>query len=398
MEFLHIIPPFGRVCYELLKSIEMNQLEGQHKALVLVSDKLIHKKNPALLRYSFIEYVNKANGWLGNIRYKSSLKKRLLQADAIFVHGLNYLGMSVLEIIHKNEEILKKIIWVENGLDLKNWSTTGKPREKARQNKIQREVRERIPVMCTHSAANLPTMEELWPGKTYFETPYPMPEGWGEMADANLAHKKEIGVPEDKLRLAIRVDPYERKTALNHTYIMGGLNYRVDNHQNLIFGLLKRFNVYKKTVFMPVAYEIDEILASTNPAEKRLQELKKKPLKGISKQLLRKPVPAETYFRFMKQMDAAMLGNSFAIAPIYPLLLLRSGVKVYMPSKTNEYAFFKEMGAPIYAWEEISEMKYLDFLQLDEDYTFPESLKWYFDREAVAARWNAVVKYVESKE
>lgn len=398
MEFLHIIPPFGRVCYELLKSIEMKQLEGEHRALVLVSDKLIHKKNPALLRYSFIEYVNKGKGWLANIRYKSGLKKRLREADAIFVHGLNYLGTGVMEIFCKNEDISKKLIWVSNGLDVKNWSVTGKKREKEHQNKLNRELRTRIPVVCAVSAANLPTLEEMWPGKTYFETPYPIPEGWGEMADENLAAKKAMGIPEEKLRLATRVEKYERKCAATHTYIQCGLNYRVDNHQNLAFGLLKRFNVYKKTVFMPVAYEIEEILASTNPVEKRLLELKKKPVKGIEKILLKKPVPAGTYFRFMKQMDVAMLGNSYAIAPIYPLLLLRSGVKVYMPRGTNEYIYLKKMGASIYAWEEISGMDYKEFLQIDDDYAFPENLKWYFDSNAVAARWNDVVKHVESRE
>lgn len=400
MEFLHIVQPYGRGCYEFLKTIEASSEKKEHKCLVLASGAVIQKKNPSLLRFSFIQYLGKSSGKLGHLRHLIDLHSYLKQADVIVIHGMNYVGMNVLGLLYMHKELCEKTVWASNGLDIDEWALPEKGYKKKLYDKINRVVRARIPVMCSQTAANIPELRRLFPEKTFFETPYPMPEGWGELADACREERAER--PVDPRKTMIPAEPAEdeekpKEDQHVRALIQCGINYRAANRQAEIIEQLKRFSDYKKTVFMPAGYVIREISSSPSPQTKRLEAIKAKKDKGVCKIILNRQVPVSAYFRFLRGIDVSMLGSKLGFAPIYTLLLLRCGVKTYMPGDSCEYAYLKEQGACVHSWESIGEMEYDEFLRRDEACEFPESLKWYFDPKAVAGCWKRMYDYMKTR-
>lgn len=506
MEILHVIPAKAGAVLEFLRALEKSENMAEHKVLALVPRLTAIKSVPEMLAFPYIEYIQLKQGRFSAWRNERSLKRRLEQADLIVWHGLSMGGGRAVTVLYRNPELCRKSAWIEDGIDPESWMLEGNDRNKERINRMNREVRARIPYVGVPFGADISYIRRLWPDKKVFLTPYPLSpdlvgglnkvfeeraprefpktEQWvaeheekyffpwldidpavyreeeaeaakleeeaaevrleeaaeaarmaqialaaklaKEAVDASLAEATQQPQAEESAEdedSAASGDDGADSASVEETaapeqtgeddgpdeteaweadeneripHIQIGLNSQTLNHHKLCIDAVKSYCPAPIKVFLPMNYTIKKMSLDAGPKVYRNKTIAgTAPFRGKFS-VLSKQADMESFLEYLSRLDVAVLGNSTSIASQYMLMLIKAGVKLYLPQKSYVFQYLKKLGYPVGETESVGSQSMGDFLA-SEKQNLPEELELYFDAARVMGLWRSMFEGSQEK-
>ena len=224
----------------------------------------------------------------------------------------------------------------------------------------------------------------------------------GETAEAAPEAEEESGelsetLAEEENGEAVPIDgegepdiPEEEvpEDTLRPPHIQIGLSSTRLNHHLALFQALTAYRGIQHETFVPMNHTLEKLTYDLGPKKYRdnVTSAGKKQW-GDLFHVLSNRSDREAYFRYLSELDVAVLGNRTSICAQYLLLLIRAGIKLYYTKNSYVFAWLKKCGVPVYMVEDLQDVPYADFLARDDAWELPDELKLYYDQEAVMDAW-----------
>ncbi len=448
MEFLHVIPARTGDILEFMRCMEKREDRNEHKFLALVSRNTAIRYVPELLAFPYLEYLETPKGSFSKERKLHSLKKRLQKADVIIWHSLTMSGGDFIPMLYRNPSLCTKSVWVENGQDPESWEAKADSWENALFQRQNRVVRARIPIVGVPLAADTNYIRRLWPEKRVMTLPYPIRNEYVEAADAvreqpqhdfsayfrdirengdtldfmqwlDVQHDEAQNDEETEQEAEI-TDQQDRECDLRDgenaeeftldegeaaespdeenpvdplrpPHIQIGLSSVRPNQHLQLFTAMKAFRGIPMDIFVPMNHTLEKLAYGVGTKKYRERVAAAGSAQwGEEYHTLSDKADKEAYFKYMSELDVAVLGNRTSICAQYLLLLIRSGIKLFFTENSYVYLWLKQCGLPVHSVEEFAELEYQDFLARDGTGEIPEQLALYYDPKAVMDAWSGL--------
>ncbi len=336
MKFLHIIHLNEQNGYQLFKQLHETYDLTEHTFLVCNS------KSSLKLFPSYQEFDNFV--YLPNNRFqKAILIYRLMkQAKYIIFNSLLFNSDKYLIFIYLCcKRFLQKAAWMEWGADLYNWRRKGTDFKSKLLNYINYHIRKEIKVVgVTFEADDIEVHKQFGANVKCYFTPLPFGADRKEMLEKTYKHQ------DDKKFIRIQI-AHNSLQVNNHIPILSRLETFA--HENIQLVLPLNYGVFGiGKQYGGTQYRNSVILCAKSLFKDKVTIISKK-------------MPLQNYLQYLRNIDIAIFDceRPIALANIYYMLYM--GKKVYLPSSSVHYQFFKRIGLPIYATDDIPHMSFDEF-------------------------------------
>ncbi len=218
IEFLHVLPPNTGRTYRFIRFMHQNFDCKKHRFLVTALPMVVLKNHTKLLEFSSdLLYLC---GDQGTKKRRKGILELLKCSKHIIWHSFHNIGDDYIEILSKNDDLVAKSSWIENGIDVQpNAIKTEKERERW---KTERRIKMKMKQIGTISPVNAAIVKKLY-NRSSMQVYYP-------------PAKKLL--PQETPR---RPD--------NHTdkrLIQLGMDARVYTHHDKLFELIRKYKKYTR--------------------------------------------------------------------------------------------------------------------------------------------------------
>lgn len=332
MKILHIFP---KNCYHLVKDYYE----------FIINNYNLKKHYFAVIGKSDINTNTSIPQGIENIKYFDSYKNDfiniiiyLIKFDKIIYHSLCIPAM-IKMIFLFIPFIMKKIVWIAWGYDLYQWKEEKRNSIKYKlYNLVQFKFRRRIKYFVGIFQPDIIVYKHEFGGnaKTYY-APYMISSLKKLVSNKDLKNVSLFNKIKNNYCINIQIGN-SCSEALNHIEVLRKL-YKYKN-ENI-------------KIFIPLSYGIKEY-------GDKIEE-KAKLLFGEKVECIRNFLSSEEYGKFLSTIDIAIFNVSrqIALGNIYSLMYKQK--KIYIPSNTVMYDFFRSLGIKIFDYNKIENMDFNDF-------------------------------------
>ena len=174
-----------------------------------------------------------------------------------------------------------------------------------------------------------------------------------------------------------------------------GLSSQIVNHHD---GLLVALNSFRNEclhsqfipldAFAPMNQTVEKLIIDQGGKVYRQRILNAgTKLFGENFHLINQSVTRYEFAQYLRGLDAAVLGNRTSVATHYLLFLLYAGIRLFISDTSFLYSFLREQGLPVHSIDELRIFGYRKFVEPEEPYELPESIRLYFNQGAVMEEW-----------
>lgn len=366
IKYLHIIRPSKELSYPIIKMIDENFSQEEHRFLVL--PRIPVEECKEFLEFSNVNLFLKGKTRVGKLVY---FIKQLNSAESIIFHGI-YWPDEYLLFFNIFSWYFKKMVWIAWGMDLYNWKTdvTKLKGYRLLMARIRNRLAYRARMKINRYASVFPPDGNVMKNtfnhnaKVFDLTNTPM--------DFEKKIKDNCSTNKDKKYINIMV-AHSANVWNNHKEILDSLvPYRYE-----------RIRLY--------------ITLSTGANRSYAREVAAyaKLLFGKKAICIYKRMNLDNYIKLLASMDIAIfkLHRQAALGNIMKLLYMNK--KVYLPSDTVMYDFFKGQGCDIQDFKLVGKIKFEELVEpVSEEHSI-QYIKSRVEHKNIIGMWEYLFRNIE---
>lgn len=340
MKFLHIIHLNEQNSYQLFKQLHETYDLSEHTFLVFNSKSAL-KNFPSFYEFENFIYLPEERVQKALLIYRLMRKAKYIIFNSLFFNTNKELAF----VYYAGYSFLDKAVWMEWGGDLYNWKKPETDRKSKFINHINYKLRKRMKIVgVTFEADEEEVHRQFGSDIKCFFTPLPFGADRLELLEST---RKGI-TPTHPVRVQVAHN-----------------SLQVNNHIPIL-ARLEKFEDQNIQLVLPLNYGtfgIGNQYGGTSYRDSVVQCAKK--LFGNKAVIMSKKIALKSYMRYLWNIDIAIFDctRPIALANIYYMLYMRK--KVYLPSDSIHYKFFKEVGLPVYDTYDIPNQSFDEFVSND---------------------------------
>ena len=369
IKFLHIIRPSESVSYSIIKIINDNFNKEEHK--FLINRRVPLETCGKLMQFEIVDFFIQGATKIARIKY---FYNRLNNADHIIWHGL-YAGYGKL-IMEKKElfflsffnKFLKKITWVPWGMDLYEWKVDTS--ELRGIDFIKATIGNMLSRLIRENVANVVT---IFP---------PDAEGYKEQFNSDITIFDGSYSAPNFIEDIERTRPIHRKNSKYINILLGHTANPWNKHFEALNNLSK-FRDENIRIYIPLSYGVDRDYANS------VKEYANK-LFGNKAICIFREMNLENYIRFLWSIDVAyfLLERQAALGNLMRLIYM--GKRIYLPSNTVMYDFFRSQDIDIADANTVIQKTFDEFIKPINNTTPPQYILDRTNPNKVVEKWRYI--------
>lgn len=369
MKYLHIIPLDSLLILPLAKMIQRYGDADEHEFMVTVTYQSILRNDPKMLGIKGLKCIP-------SFKRHKKLRKMLFifrqakKADHVIWHSFRTNSGYNPVLLFLNRKLLMKSTWIAADGELGNYTNVPNRILNRFIPRITRYVQKRL----AYIGVCFPSDQEVFANQGIDRAriavlPYPIPAKREALLD--------FAIRQDKLACGAGCLKLQ----------LGMTSQRGNQHRALMEKMSGLAGVEQAFAFIPFKYFLKEArcVSGTKKYQNSIRRKGKQlPCRSV---FMDRPVSAQSFLKYVSQLDAVFLMNQAACALEFLFYLLAQEKKVFLPADSPLFIYLNCLGAGIQPLERIDEGLSLQEVLDCPNACLPAALKDYYHTERLAGVW-----------
>lgn len=337
IKYLYILGSVSRVTYEFIKMIKSRYNEDEH-VFYIPMGKIVLTVEPEFGIEKNVIFPDSSNKFK-QFFFEYNLYRK---AENIILHGIFFPNSSLIPFFINND-LMKRISWIEHGGDLYNWKDERNIFRSKVINWMNRKVREASNVVgICHPLDQSRLCQEFNIKSPVIYT--------------------QFRTIDDPFTFFESVKPTEKSNKKAITVQVGHNAFELGRHIQIL-DFLEHYKDEDIKLVLPMSYGLSGIKGKYGGIHYRNAVYKvAKSIFGKKAVLMFRKIPLVNYNRYLWGVDIVILNleRQAGLGNIHPLLYMNK--KIFLPSDSPMYKFFKSQGVEIYDTYNIKNMNFEEFI------------------------------------